>query len=531
MRPACTVSSTPNHDYEETEQEDGADPAQCMLPDKVSQLHITPDLVASPNSLPPELLQLIFEDIVYAADTVPKANGRLIDITHVCRYWRDVALHTPTLWTHIALTHSDAVKAFLKRSQELPLYSSVEATPEALANPKHMFNQVLQAVLAQYGRTSSLKVIVSWSHAFDSAIERIVGARTTQLEKLWIERLPAPDPLVSPENRPTDFDGVPRLRSLTLSGEFLPWYPRGPNALTEINLTSAVHDVHAMVSLLSRSPSLERVTVGGSFNEHTRRDARKVTLARLKRLHMHSYPIRGIAALLPSIVLPSKHTDISLASPYHYRNSGAFSDIMPAYGGAQVLDYAVLQGLRRVELLGGYGGQTLRAYRSSDIDDPAAPAVQIKMSRYLGTSVERFYVNWPFDASSVETLTVLSHPDAYRVASRELWWAMLAAVPALKTLRAEGMGNKMSGDLISVLAQGSLPLCDQLETLMLKDVILERPAWKALMDVVASRAPGAGGCLSYVELSLKGPAVWAQSTSRRIREAGVELVLSASVQD
>ncbi len=525
MRLAQAVPPTRRHNCEETVQGHGDRGPQCMLPEKVSQLQITPDRIVSPNSLPPELLQLIFERAVDTADTAPKANAQLIDITHVGRYWRDVALHTPTLWSHIALTHSDAVKAFLKRSQDLPLRSSVDATPEALANPKHMFNQVLQALLAQYGRTSSLKVSVSQSHAFDFAIKRIASARAPQLEKLWIERLPAPDPLVSPENRPTDFDGVPRLRSLTFSGEFLPWYPRGPNALTEIDLTNALHDVHAMVSLLSRSPSLERVTVGGSFNEHTTRDPRKVTLTRLKRLRMHSYPIRGIAALLPSLILPSKHTDILLSSPWHYRDDGGFSALLPAYGGALPLDYAVLQGLRRVDLWGGYGDQTLCAYRSSDVDDPAEPAVEVKISRYRSTS-ERFFVNWPFDASSVETITILGHRDVFGVAPRELWGAMLAAVPALKTLRVEKIGNIMFDDLI--LRLGSRPLCNQLETLVLKDVILDRPAWKALMDVVASRSPAVGGCLSHVAVSLKGPAVWGQSTSRRMREAGVELVLTAS---
>lgn len=530
MCPACTVSPTPRHECNETIQGD-TDPTQDLLHDKVLQLQITPDRVTSPNSLPPELLQLIFENIVDTADTVPKANGRLIDITHVCRCWRNIALHTPTLWTHIALAHSDAVKAFVKRSQDLPLYSSVDATPEALANPKHMFNQVLQTLLAQYGRTSSLKVNVSRSHAFDSAIKHITSARAPQLEKLWLER-PALDNLVYPETRPTDFDGMPRLRSLTLSGEFLLWYPRGPNALTEINLTNALHDVHAMVSLLSRSPSLEYMTVGGSFNAHTTRDARKVTLARLKRLRMHSYPLHGIATFLPSLVLPSKHTDIWLTSPWQYGYHGAFLDILPAYGGVQPLDYAVLRGLRRVEIRRSYGDQTLCAYRSSDVDDPAAPAVQVQNSRFGGATTERFYVNWPFDASSVETITMSGQSDVFSVPPRGLWSAMLAAVPALKTLRVEGMGTIPLGDLILGLAPDRLDrVCTQLQTLVLQQVTLEKPAWKALMDVVASRAPGAGGCLSYVELSLMGPAVWGQSTARRIREAGVELVLSASVKD
>ncbi|KAL1940245.1 hypothetical protein VTO73DRAFT_9197 [Trametes versicolor] len=528
---ACTASPTPHHGCEETAQRD-VDPAQCILPEKVSQLQITPDRVISPSTLPPELLQLIFEHTIDTVDTGPEANARLVEITHVCRYWRDVALHTPTLWTHIAVSNLDAVKTFLKRSQDLPLYSFIHTTPEALANPKHVFNQVFQAYLTQYGRTYHFKASVTQSHAFDFVMRRIASTRAPLLEKVDIERLPPRETFNIPASRPAEFDGVPRLRYLKLFGEFLPWLPKGPNALTEINLDSALHDVYTLVSLLGRSPFLERVTISGWFNPRGTRDARRVTLTRIKSLRVESYPIRGIAALLPSLILPSQHTEIAVGTrdrpwPYSWRgDNDSFSDLVPAREWADPLRWAALEGLRRVELSSSYGANILRAYRTSEVDDGAAAPLQVS-TYHWSTTDERFFVRWPFDASLVETVTI---DGWFTIRGRERWSEMFAAVPVLQTLRVKGINTEMLDGLILGLAPDRLdPVCTQLQTLVLQDITLEKPAWKALMDVVASRSPGAGGCLSHVELSLKGPAVWGQSTSRRIREAGVELVLSASV--
>ncbi len=45
-----------------------------------------------------------------------------IQVTHVCRLWRDVALSYPRLWGHIVLNIPGAVKGFLARSNGAPLY-------------------------------------------------------------------------------------------------------------------------------------------------------------------------------------------------------------------------------------------------------------------------------------------------------------------------------------------------------------------------------------------------------------------------
>lgn len=48
-----------------------------------------------------------------------------IRITHVCRWWRFVALSSPLLWSHIAVFDKDATIEMLKRSGDVPLVVSL----------------------------------------------------------------------------------------------------------------------------------------------------------------------------------------------------------------------------------------------------------------------------------------------------------------------------------------------------------------------------------------------------------------------
>jgi hypothetical protein len=65
-----------------------------------------------------EMLSLIFE--------FAQGYGGLVDIrvaiacSHVCRFWRNVALHTASLWTNIELGHSGC-DIFADRSLILPI--------------------------------------------------------------------------------------------------------------------------------------------------------------------------------------------------------------------------------------------------------------------------------------------------------------------------------------------------------------------------------------------------------------------------
>lgn len=350
---------------------------------------------------------MIFEHNVGAA---PALNHHLIRATHVCRYWRDVALHSPALWTHIALKHPSAIEAFLQRSKALPLQIYITTAPvlsESRSNDPHV--HAIRALLAEYGRTFSLKVSLQGSVGYNLIMDSIHASSAPRLEELSIEKLAAYSTSLGTTALPSGISGMPRLRSLKLVGMFIPWFPRGPNALTEIDLTSALPDIRKMLDLLERSPALVRVTIRGSFNPVAERDSRRVVLARLQTLRMHSYPPSGIAAILPSLVLPSTHSNISIVCPHQQHIT--FADLIPAYAGADPLRFAVLQDIRRVELWWSpRGDQVLRAYRTSErtcIDGRPVPALEVMInSLSSAVSYERFCVDWPFGTSQVETLVL-----------------------------------------------------------------------------------------------------------------------------
>lgn len=74
--------------------------------------------------LPPEILSEIF---ICCTDELQ--SGTRITITHVCHFWREVALNTLGLWTKIDLSYSttEAVRAYLARSKHALLKIAADA--------------------------------------------------------------------------------------------------------------------------------------------------------------------------------------------------------------------------------------------------------------------------------------------------------------------------------------------------------------------------------------------------------------------
>ncbi|KAF9457430.1 hypothetical protein BDZ94DRAFT_232219 [Collybia nuda] len=81
--------------------------------------------------LPPEVLNLIFELIVNP-DHLTQDPGRphpyqQLNISHTCSRWRQLALGSTNLWTHITLNASQCwVETLLDRSQQAPLIVEVD---------------------------------------------------------------------------------------------------------------------------------------------------------------------------------------------------------------------------------------------------------------------------------------------------------------------------------------------------------------------------------------------------------------------
>ncbi len=73
------------------------------------------------TALPVELLMDIFR-IHVAFNRHSRRPYEWIAITHVCRFWRDIAVHqAPDLWTRIVVLRPECVQAMLERSRDYPL--------------------------------------------------------------------------------------------------------------------------------------------------------------------------------------------------------------------------------------------------------------------------------------------------------------------------------------------------------------------------------------------------------------------------
>lgn len=78
--------------------------------------------------LPPEVLAQIFAAYIHASHDPEEYAGyhrhppyAWLKIAHVCHYWREVAIQTPSLWSYITLTRLECVKEMIMRSKEAPL--------------------------------------------------------------------------------------------------------------------------------------------------------------------------------------------------------------------------------------------------------------------------------------------------------------------------------------------------------------------------------------------------------------------------
>ncbi|KAI0762244.1 hypothetical protein C8Q74DRAFT_1206278, partial [Fomes fomentarius] len=105
------------------------------------------------NTLPPEILVLVFKDVMVVCRyrwTLPAyllrrghpGDFALIRLTHVCTLGRDVAIRCPSLWAHVDGHKLDKLAAILEQSQHLPM-SVVLREADVVGRQKVAFQDML----------------------------------------------------------------------------------------------------------------------------------------------------------------------------------------------------------------------------------------------------------------------------------------------------------------------------------------------------------------------------------------------------
>jgi len=275
------------------------------------------------NRLPPELLS----HIMHHASLHPGAGGsgeiwrpRIHSlhvsrtVSHVCHYWRDVALSTANLWSTIGSRLPwVAIPMFIERSGTAPLDVEVETR----LTMSHS-GSLLRTLQAHGSRIQSLHCVIM--DMKDPSFLKLLAFRPQRLQTLSIicdtgTRFRRPDP----EPGPFLFeDYAPRLSQLSL--HYVHTLPSNRfESLTRLCLVDAlVYDESSLLTFLSYSVRLEDlVLVGIQFSLPTaniaNNDAQPLALRHLRKLAFAVNAPSFVMSILSRLALPS-HLALYLSS-------------------------------------------------------------------------------------------------------------------------------------------------------------------------------------------------------------------------
>ncbi|CAL1711984.1 unnamed protein product [Somion occarium] len=272
---------------------------------------------SSVNLLPPELLGAIFHSLVlsYAATELEEEGAQCpyswAYIAQVCRYWRDVALQSPILWSYILLDKSvkpDTLSEALLRSGRVPLSLRAWLPVQTDASPE--FTSCLKRMSEELHRLWSIKVripsreipIVMESFVDTYPLLRSLTVRSNQVD------------LFFPATQTSLQSGVqfPSLQRLELPDCVLDQvntFIAGHATLRHLHITQFedMPSMHAFLVALASVPLLEtlKLTPGPAGDQTSERPAMPtVMLSRLQHLSLwFNFPCD--VAFLDQLCIPS----------------------------------------------------------------------------------------------------------------------------------------------------------------------------------------------------------------------------------
>ncbi|KAH6917602.1 hypothetical protein BKA70DRAFT_1252653 [Coprinopsis sp. MPI-PUGE-AT-0042] len=267
------------------------------------------------DRLPPELLAKILMFVRHAyADGSHKPMAWTF-VTEVCRFWHEVALGYPVLWSNIAVENDCTawVPIMLERSVEVPL--DLDLRRGWTRNEV----RVVEALAPHLARVRTFRVHTNVYVPVGGGIKALIMGMTRPaplLEKLTLIESPGH---ISPPLKILPFDflaGIaPRLRSLT----FITWKLSSWNSpllgrtLTDLNLS--FKDVKPpaiqVLDALERMVNLETLWLRVPLPDCDPPSAvqlHKVKLCRLRKLSLSSVTMGQIVWLLQHVSIPVSAT-------------------------------------------------------------------------------------------------------------------------------------------------------------------------------------------------------------------------------
>ncbi|KAG2337675.1 hypothetical protein BDR05DRAFT_763961 [Suillus weaverae] len=305
------------------------------------------------SRLPPEILANIFMYIMsneesYMGTSDPRGAPACLAATHVCRYWRQVALEYPILWAFIDGVSAQWLAIMLERSKKVALVVIYN-------DPKPLRQCGFEQFLSHLPRITFLQLCPSPPEA-----DRILNC---------LSSLPAPllhtfkfvvfgDPTFARPISDTIFQGqAPQLRSVQLVQCCFSWTSCIFTGLHSLHIGSSAKrsSLSQILSALRRMPELELITLEPRSSEHVDALSVQVSLPRLRRIELFNSTILTATSLFSHLVLP---VDVRVVlSLTKIESTQSFADLFSAIHKNHDESVPIIRSLR-VSLL--YGFFTLR---------------------------------------------------------------------------------------------------------------------------------------------------------------------------
>jgi hypothetical protein len=270
-------------------------------------------------SLPNEILSHIFELGVIGEEYVV-SNSRKDDIrlpfnilvSHVSRTFREVAIHTPRLWSQVQIFHVEPpeleyLRTCLQRSGSLKAdisLSCIDDDFDAGLEPIHLFMDI---IMPHIHRLRMLSVRLCGPHVLYLVVQ-LLNKPAPELEVLELSDydyehtndINDPHPATPPGEPLTLFGGItPKLEAITLLATYVAWPQCNFPSLTELFMGYHTRDVRprygVFKTMIEASPALHSLHLRGSA-PLTSNDATGVSfypplrMEQLKNLHISEIP-------------------------------------------------------------------------------------------------------------------------------------------------------------------------------------------------------------------------------------------------
>jgi hypothetical protein len=318
------------------------------------------------SDLPPEVLAVVFEHLAADRPDDPqnqhaRTHSRTnFTFSHVCGYWRAVALAEPQLWTrlHVLSPTSDCLPAMIARSRDLPLIVGISLPPGILperrsnrgtSHPGHRYTTEsvppFELAINLLHRITDLDIAVRIWMKCRTVVCREGAPCAPLLKRLRVDgadgayndnTLPLPRSLLA-EGAPllehvelyrtgdtwswSDFR-LPSLRTLSVRGT--QWW--GLSSIAGYNKKP-----HDLLRALAHSPRLEELSLFNAIPPQPGLSGEVVHLPHLRRLTLQSDAAR-LSLLLGGLFFPGNATLALFSSSFAAESVDLANKLAPLAG-------------------------------------------------------------------------------------------------------------------------------------------------------------------------------------------------------